>query len=171
MAHHREDRVPDRLRLTLCDITSVYFEGSKCPLAKRGYSRDGKRGKLQIVFALLCDREGCPVAVEVFRGNTADPGTLGAQIEKLRKRFSLSRVVLVGDRGLLTNARIREEVRPAGRPRLSRSSHASTRIPRDRCLPAPNHAPQSPGRQAKKRGPHPRPGTTQNRLPGTLFGP
>ena len=100
--------------LVLCDVTSVYFEGSKCPLAKRGYSRDGKRGKLQIVFALLCDREGCPVAAEVFEGNTADPGTLAAQLEKLRKRFSLSRIVLVGDRGLLTDARIREEVRPAG---------------------------------------------------------
>ena len=84
------------------------------PLAKRGYSRDNKRGKLQIVFALLCNREGCPVAVEVFEGNTADPGTLGAQLEKLRKRFSLSRIVLVGDRGLLTNARIREEVHRAG---------------------------------------------------------
>ena len=100
--------------LVLCDVTSVYFEGSKCPLAKRGYSRDGKRGKLQIVFALLCDREGCPVAAEVFEGNTADPGTLATQLEKLRKRFSLSRIVLVGDRGLLTDARIREEVRPAG---------------------------------------------------------
>ena len=54
--------------LVLCDLTSVYFEGSKCPLAKRGYSRDGQRGKLQIVFALRCDREGCPVAAEVFRG-------------------------------------------------------------------------------------------------------
>ena len=100
--------------LVLCDVTSVYFEGSKCPLAKRGYSRDGKRGKLQIVFALLCNREGCPVAAEVFEGNTADPGTLATQLEKLRKRFSLSRIVLVGDRGLLTDARIREEVRPAG---------------------------------------------------------
>ena len=100
--------------LVLCDITSVYFEGSKCPLAKLGYSRDGKRGKPQIVFALLCNRDGCPVAVEVFEGNTADPGTLGAQLRKLRERFSLSRVVLVGDRGLLTDARIREEARPAG---------------------------------------------------------
>ena len=98
----------------LCDITSVYFEGSKCPLARRGYSRDGKRGTLQIVFALLCNREGCPVAVEVFEGNTADPGTLGAQLDTLRKRFCLSRIVLVGDRGLLTDARIREEVEPAG---------------------------------------------------------
>ncbi len=108
-ARHLEDGA-----LVLCDITSVYFEGSKCPLTRRGYSRDGKRGTLQIVFALLCNREGCPVAVEVFEGNTADPGTLGAQLDTLRERFCLSRIVLVGDRGLLTDARIREEVEPAG---------------------------------------------------------
>ncbi len=87
---------------------------AKCPLAKLGYSRDGKRGKPQIVFALLCDAEGRPIAVEVFEGNTADPGVLGSQLETLRERFSLKRVVLVGDRGLLTSARIREEVEPAG---------------------------------------------------------
>ena len=84
------------------------------PLAKRGYSRDAKKGKLQIEFGLLCDRDGCPVAVEVFPGNTADPATVGPQIAKLRERFGLSRVVLVGDRGMLTEARIREEVEPAG---------------------------------------------------------
>ena len=100
--------------LVLCDLTSVYFEGSKCPLAKRGYSRDGRRGKLQIVFALLCDREGCPVAAEVFEGNTADPGAVASQAEKLAAHFSLSRIVLVGDRGLLTDARIREDLGPAG---------------------------------------------------------
>ena len=100
--------------LVLCDLTSVYFEGAKCPLAKRGYSRDGKRGKLQIVFALLCDREGCPLAAEVFEGNTADPGAVATQVEKLAGRFSLSRVVLVADRGMLTNARIREDLGPAG---------------------------------------------------------
>ena len=100
--------------LVLCDLTSVYFEGAKCPLAKRGYSRDGRRGKLQIVFALLCDRDGCPVAAEVFRGNTADPGAVASQAEKLAARFSLSRIVLVGDRGLLTDARVREDVEPAG---------------------------------------------------------
>ena len=123
----RQDRIERRLAarhledgaLVLCDIISVYFEGSKCPLAKRGYSRDGKRGKVRIVFALLCNREGCPVAAEVFEGNTADPGTPGAQLEKLRKRFSLSRIVLVGDRGLLTDARIREEVRPADLGRIT----------------------------------------------------
>ena len=100
--------------LVLYDLSSTYFEGRCCPLAKRGYSRDGKRGKLQIVFGLLCDRHGCPVAVEVFDGNTADPKTLTAQIDKLRGRFGLNRVVLVGDRGMLTDARIRDEVRPAG---------------------------------------------------------
>ena len=100
--------------LVLYDLTSVYLEGRKCPLAQRGHSRDGKRGKLQIEFGLLCDAEGCPVAVEVFAGNTADPMTVGSQIEKLRERFGLSKVVLVGDRGMLTEARIREEVKPAG---------------------------------------------------------
>ncbi len=117
----RQDRIERQLAekhledgaLVLCDVTSVYFEGSKCPLAKLGYSRDGKRGKPQIVFGLLCDAEGRPVAVEVFAGNTADPSTVGLQIEKLRERFSLSRVVVVGDRGLLTNARIRQELEPA----------------------------------------------------------
>ena len=100
--------------LVLYDLTSVYLEGRHCPLAKRGHSREGKRGKLQIEFGLLCDAQGCPVAVEVFAGNTADPMTVGSQIEKLRERFGLSKVVLVGDRGMLTEARIREELKPAG---------------------------------------------------------
>ena len=100
--------------LVLYDLTSVWLEGRHCPLGRRGYSRDGKRGKLQIEFGLLCDAEGRPVAVEVFDGNTADPATVGAQIDKLRHRFGFSRVVLVGDRGMLTEARIREEVRPSG---------------------------------------------------------
>ena len=100
--------------LVLYDLTSTYFEGRCCALAKRGYSRDGRRDKLQIVFGLLCNRDGCPIAVEVFDGNTADPNTVGPHIEKLRQRFALSRVVLVGDRGMLTEARIREEVAPAG---------------------------------------------------------
>ena len=100
--------------LVLYDLTSVYLEGRCCPLARHGHSRDGKRGKLQIEFGLLCDRDGRPVAVEVFEGDTADPRTLGAQVDKLRRRFGLSKVVLVGDRGMLTEARIREEVAPAG---------------------------------------------------------
>ena len=98
----------------LYDLTSVYLEGRRCPLGRRGYSRGGKRGKLQIEFGLLCDAEGRPVAVEVFDGNTADPATVGAQVDKLRHRFGFSRVVLVGDRGMLTEARIREDVKPAG---------------------------------------------------------
>ena len=100
--------------LVFYDLTSVHMEGRRCPLAKRGYSRDGRRGKVQIEFGLLCDAEGRPVAVEVFAGNTADPATVGAQVDKLRHRFGFSRVVLVGDRGMLTEARIREDVKPAG---------------------------------------------------------
>lgn len=100
--------------LVLYDLTSTYLEGRKCPLARRGYSRDGGKGRLQIEFGLLCDAEGRPMSVEVFPGNTADPATVGAQVEKLQRRFGLSKVVLVGDRGMLTEARIREEVKPAG---------------------------------------------------------
>jgi hypothetical protein len=98
--------------LVLCDVTSTYFEGRACSLADFGHARDGKRDKLQIVFGLLCNREGCPVAVEVCEGNTADPMTLAPQLQKLRQRFGLSRVVLVGDRGLLTEARLRDELQP-----------------------------------------------------------
>lgn len=98
--------------LVLYDVSSTYFEGRHCPLAKLGYSRDGKKDKLQIVFGLLCNREGCPVAVEVFDGNTADPKTLGSQVKKVRERFGLSRVVFVGDRGMLTSARLREDFQP-----------------------------------------------------------
>ena len=100
--------------LVLYDLTSVWMEGRSCPLAKRGHSRDGKKGKLQIEFGLLCDRDGCPVAVEVFPGNTADPATVGSQVAAVQERFGLERIVLVGDRGMLTEARIREEVKPAG---------------------------------------------------------
>lgn len=96
--------------LVLYDVTSTYFEGRCCPLAKLGYSRDGKKGTLQIVFGLLCSLDGCPIAVEVFEGNTADPSTVANQIEKLRNRFRLDRLVLVGDRGMLTQARIREDI-------------------------------------------------------------
>ena len=83
--------------LVLYDVSSSWLEGRCCELARFGYSRDGKKGKLQIVYGLLCAADGCPVAVEVFEGNTADPMTLSAQIDKLKERFGLSRVVLVGD--------------------------------------------------------------------------
>src|SRR5215207_5406909 len=98
--------------LLLYDVTSTYLEGRKCPLAAHGYSRDGKPGKMQLVFGLLTTAEGCPVAVEVFAGNTADPATLASAIQKARERFGLKRVVWVADRGLLTNARIEAELRP-----------------------------------------------------------
>jgi len=100
--------------LLLYDVTSTYFEGRCCALARLGYSRDGKRDKLQIVVGLLCTAEGCPVAVEVFEGNTGDPATLAAQIDKIKQRFGLKRVVLVGDRGMITSARITEDLKPAG---------------------------------------------------------
>jgi len=96
--------------LVLYDLTSTYFEGRHCPLGKLGHSRDDKSGKLQIVFGLLTNAAGCPVAVEVFAGNTADPKTVATQVDKLRQRFGLSDVVLIGDRGMITSARIREDL-------------------------------------------------------------
>lgn len=96
--------------LVLYDLTSTYFHGRTCPLAKLGYSRDGKKGLLQITVGLLCTRAGCPVAVEVFEGNSGDPGTFTAQVAKVQERFGLKRVVYVGDRGMITNARIRDDL-------------------------------------------------------------
>ncbi len=98
--------------LLLYDVTSIWLEGRTCPLAAFGYNRDGKKGKMQIVVGLLCTPQGCPVSVEVYSGNTADCSTLACQIAKVRKRWGLHRVVWVGDRGLLTEARINEELRP-----------------------------------------------------------
>ena len=100
--------------LVLYDVSSSYMEGRCCPLAQRGYSRDGRRGTLQIVYGLLCAPDGCPVAIEVFDGNTGDPKTLAAQIAKLKQRFVLDHVVLVGDRGMITEARLTEDVKTAG---------------------------------------------------------
>jgi transposase len=100
--------------LVLYDVSSSYMEGRCCPLARLGYNRDGKKGMLQIVYGLLCAPDGCPVAIEVFDGNTGDPTTLAPQIDKLKRRFGLSHVVLVGDRGMITQARITEDVKTAG---------------------------------------------------------
>src|SRR6202035_754734 len=100
--------------LVLYDVTSTYCEGRSCPLARFGHNRDGKSGKLRIVFGLLCTTEGCPVAVEVFEGNVGDPSTLASQIVKLQERFGLERVVLVGDRGMITQARLEKTLEPAG---------------------------------------------------------
>ncbi len=99
--------------LLLYDVTSSYFEGKCCPLAAFGYNRDGKRGKRQLVCGLLCAADGCPVAVEVFPGNTADPSTVATLVQTVRQEFGLDRVALAGDRGMLTTARIREDLQPA----------------------------------------------------------
>ena len=99
--------------LVLYDVSSAAFEGHTCPLGRIGHARDGVKGRLQIVYGLLCSPAGVPIAIEVFDGNTADPKTLTAQIGKLKTRFGLTRVALVGDRGMLTSARIRDELRPA----------------------------------------------------------
>ena len=100
--------------LVLYDVTSSYLEGRCCELAQFGYSRDHRSDRPQIVFGLLCTPEGCPVAVEVFEGNLGDPSTLVVQVRKLRTRFRLKRIVLVGDRGMITEARIDADLAPAG---------------------------------------------------------
>jgi hypothetical protein len=110
----RQERIEDRLAarhlkgatLVLYDLSSSYFEGRHCPLAALGYSRDGKRGTLQVTYGLLCDPDGRPVAVEVFEGNTIDSQTVPAQIEKLKSRFGLEAVIVVCDRGMVTKANI-----------------------------------------------------------------
>jgi hypothetical protein len=98
--------------LVLYDVTSTSFEGRTCLLARYGHSRDGRRDTRQIVFGLLTNGEGCPVAVEAFAGHVGDPKTLPAQIQKLRTRFGIARVGLVGDRGMLTEARLRADLQP-----------------------------------------------------------
>lgn len=100
--------------LVLYDVSSSYLEGRCCELARFGYSRDKRGDRPQIVYGLLCDRHGCPLAIEAFSGETGDPSTLQAQVAKLKQRFGLARVVVVGDRGMITQARIREDLEPAG---------------------------------------------------------
>ena len=97
--------------LVLYDVSGSYYTGQCSGLVDYGYNRDGKRGVPQIVYGLLCNADGCPVAVEVFKGNTADPKTLGTQIKKVRRRFGIQRVVFVGDRGMITSKRIDQELR------------------------------------------------------------
>ena len=117
---HRQQNIENALAkrhlsegsLVLYDVSSTYFEGRRCPLARFGHSRDERSGNLQIIFGLLTAPEGCPVAVEVFEGNTGDPTTVAPQVDKLRQRFGLKQVILVGDRGMLTSARIREDLQP-----------------------------------------------------------
>ncbi len=110
----RQDKIEKRLAkrhlkeggLVLFDLTSSSFEGVTCPLAKIGYSRDGKPGTLQVNYGLLADSRGCPVAVSVFEGNTADPRTLLPQVEKVRDSFGIASLVMVGDRGMISNVQI-----------------------------------------------------------------
>jgi hypothetical protein len=118
----RQEQIQDALAarhlaggtLVLYDVSSAAFEGRTCPLGAIGHPKDGVRGRLQIVYGLLTSAEGIPVAIEVFAGNTGDPATVAAQVTKVTDRFSITKVVLVGDRGMLTAARLREDVRPAG---------------------------------------------------------
>ena len=118
----RQDRIQDALAarhlaggtLVLYDVSSAAFEGRTCPLGAIGHPKDGVRGRLQIVYGLLTSKDGVPVAIEVFEGNTGDPKTVASQVGKVKNRFGISRVVLVGDRGMLTAARLREDVGPAG---------------------------------------------------------
>jgi len=100
--------------LVLYDLTSTWLTGRCCELAARGHSRDGKRDDPQIVFGLVCTAEGCPIAVEVFKGNTGDPATVAAQVSKLKERFGIERLAWVGDRGMLTSARIEQVLKPQG---------------------------------------------------------
>src|SRR6266704_4673697 len=99
--------------LVLYDVSSAAFEGRICPLGLIGHARDGVRGRLQIVCGVLTTAGGIPVAVEVFKGNTGDPATVGSQVTKLKERFGLAHVAVVGDRGMLTKARIRDDLKPA----------------------------------------------------------
>ena len=120
--HDRQDEIQDALAarhlaggtLVLYDVSSAAFEGRTCPLGVIGHPKDGVRGRLQIVYGLLTSKDGIPVAIEVFAGNTGDPATVAAQVTRLKDRFGITRVVLVGDRGMLTAARLREDVAPAG---------------------------------------------------------
>jgi hypothetical protein len=120
--HDRQDTIQDRLAarhlaggtLVLYDVSSAAFEGRTCPLGAVGHPKDGVRGRLQIVYGLLTSKDGVPVAIEVFAGNTGDPKTVASQVGKVKDRFGISRVVLVGDRGMLTAARLREDIGPAG---------------------------------------------------------
>ena len=120
--HDRQDTIQDALAvrhlaggtLVLYDVSSAAFEGRTCPLGAIGHPKDGVRGRLQIVYGLLTSPEGIPVAIEVFKGNTGGPTTVAGQVTRIKDRFGITKVVLVGDRGMLTAARLREDVRPAG---------------------------------------------------------
>src|SRR5260221_657809 len=110
---YRQDGKVKNGTLVLYDVSSAAFEGRTCPLGAIGHPKDGVRGRLQIACGLLTSPEGIPVAIEVLAGNTGDPKTVAAQVTKVTDRFGITKVVLVGDRGMLTAARLREDVAPA----------------------------------------------------------
>lgn len=115
----RQTRIENKLakkhlqdgQLVLFDVSSSYYTGRESPLIKHGYSRDHRKDRPQIVYGLLCDSEGRPIAIEVFSGNTADPPTFTQIVSRVRKRFGINRIVFVGDRGMITSARINEDLR------------------------------------------------------------
>lgn len=114
--YERQERIEKRLAerhlaeggRVLYDLSSSYFEGTQCPLAKRGYSRDQKKGKLQVNYGLLTDDRGCPISISAFPGNTSDPTTLLPQVERLQGVFNLKSVILVGDRGMISQKQVEE---------------------------------------------------------------
>ena len=129
----RQEAIEDKLAkkhlgegcTVLYDLSSSYFEGTTCPLAKYGYSRDHRSDRLQVSYGLLCNDEGIPVAIEVVEGNTGDPETIPAQVEKLKERFGLSRVVVVGDRGMVTTTQIKGSIQPEGFGWISALKHGA----------------------------------------------
>ena len=178
--HDRQEQIQDALAarhlaggtLVLYDVSSAAFEGRTCPLGAIGHPKDGVRGRLQIVYGLLTSPEGIPVAIEVFKGNTGDPATVAAQVTKVKDRFGITQVVLVGDRGMLTAARLREDVaprragldhraaRPAGQDAGPRRGPAADPV---RCPgPGRDHLPGLPRRAA---------GGLQEPVPGSRAGP
>lgn len=116
----RQKRIENKLakkhlqdgQLVLFDVSSSYYTGSSSALRKHGYSRDHRGDRPQIVYGLLCDSEGRPIAIEVFPGNTADPPTFSEIVSRVRKRFGINQIIFVGDRGMITTARINEDLRP-----------------------------------------------------------
>ena len=126
---------PNPSRMALFDLSFSRLEGSQCPLAARGYSRDGKKGKLQIEYGLLTDPEGRPVAVRVFPGNTGDPSAFTAITDVVRKKFGLKQMVMVGDRGMITSARI-QAMNQAGDGRRGQTRTPTGGSPR--CAPPPS---------------------------------
>ena len=178
--HDRQEQIQDALAarhlaggtLVLYDVSSAAFEGRTCPLGAIGHPKDGVRGRLQIVYGLLTTNDGIPVAIEVFKGNTGDPATVAAQVTRVKDRFGITKVVLVGDRGMLTAARLREDVaarhagldhraaRPPGQGAGPRRGPAADPV---RCPgPGRDHLPGLPRRAA---------GGLQEPVPGSRAGP